>query len=71
MPSWTESPFEGVSLFGARSMEENPLDLELHEEETLWDAWKRRLMFALLMALCIAFAAPTFGSCDSAIVYHM
>jgi hypothetical protein len=24
-------------------------------------------MFALLMALCIAFAAPTFGSCDSAI----
>ncbi len=48
-------------------MEENPLDLEQHEEETLWDVWKRRLMFALLIALCIAFAAPTFGSCTGAL----
>ncbi len=48
-------------------MEENPLDLELHEEETLWDAWKRRLMFALLIALCITFAAPSFGGCSDAL----
>ena len=48
-------------------MEENPLDLEQHEEETLWDVWKRRLMFFLLIALCVTFAAPSFSSCDSAI----
>lgn len=48
-------------------MEENPLDLEQHEEESLWDVWKRRLMFGLLIALCITFAAPTFSSCSGAL----
>ncbi len=45
-------------------MAEKPLDLEQHEEETRWDVWRRRLMFALLIALCVAFAAPTFGACS-------
>ena len=48
-------------------MEENPLDLEQHEAETLWSVWKRRLMFLLLIALCITFAAPTFGACEGAL----
>ncbi len=48
-------------------MEDKPLDLEQHEEESLWDVWKRRLMFALLVALCITFAAPSFSSCSSAL----
>ncbi len=47
-------------------MTESPLDLEFHEEETAWDVWKRRLMFVLLIALCVTFAAPTFGSCSGA-----
>ena len=48
-------------------MEENPLDLEQHQEESLWDVWKRRLMFVLLIALCITFAAPSFGGCETAL----
>ena len=44
--------------------DENPLDLEQREEETAWDVWKRRLMFVLLIILCVTFAAPTFGGCE-------
>ena len=46
--------------------DENPLDLEQHEDETPWDVWKRRLIFGLLILLCVTFAAPTFSSCTGA-----
>ncbi len=46
--------------------DENPLDLEQHADETAWDVWKRRLIFGLIILLCITFAAPAFGSCSSA-----
>jgi len=47
-------------------MAETPLDLQEHQGETHWDVWKRRLLFLLLIGLCVAFAAPTFGSCSGA-----
>ena len=46
--------------------DENPLDLEQHADETSWEVWKRRLIFGLLILLCVTFAAPTFSSCSSA-----
>jgi hypothetical protein len=48
-------------------MEQKPLDLEVHEGETKLDVWKRRVLFLLLIVLCVAFAAPTFGSCSGAL----
>ena len=46
-------------------MEKNPLDLEMHGKDTAWDVWKRRLLFIVLIVLCITFAAPTFASCTA------
>lgn len=43
---------------------DRPLDLEEHEGEGRLDVWRRRLLFVLLIGLCFAFAAPTFGSCS-------
>lgn len=46
--------------------EESPLELEKHKGDTEVSVWKRRLMFVLMIVLCIGFAAPTFGSCGGA-----
>lgn len=48
-------------------MEEKPLDLETHDAEPPMAVWKRRALFGLLIVLCVAFAAPTFGSCSGAL----
>lgn len=49
-------------------MEDNPLDLEFHEEDdTVFSVVKRRIMFVVLIGLCVAMAAPSFGSCESAL----
>lgn len=48
-------------------MEENPLDLEAHDEDTFWDVWKRRILFGLLIVLCVTFAAPSFKGCTDAL----
>lgn len=49
-------------------MEDNPLDLEFHEEEdSVFSVVKRRIMFVVLIGLCVAMAAPSFASCESAL----
>lgn len=45
-------------------MEDNPLDLEAHELDTTWEVWKRRILFLMLIVLCVTFAAPSFSSCS-------
>lgn len=47
-------------------MDHKPLDLEEHKGESRAQVWTRRIMFVLLIVLCISFAAPTFGSCSGA-----
>ncbi|MCE9634163.1 MAG: SurA N-terminal domain-containing protein [Planctomycetes bacterium] len=48
-------------------LDEKPLDLEVHEGETPFAVWSRRLMFLLLIVLCVSFAAPAVGSCSGAL----
>lgn len=40
-------------------MDEKPLDLEKHKGDQTTSVWTRRIMFVLLIALCVAFAAPS------------
>jgi hypothetical protein len=47
--------------------EEKPLDLEEKPDDTKLAVWKRRIIFAFLILLCVSFAAPTFGSCSGAL----
>ena len=39
-------------------MEERPLELDRKDEEPGLSVWKRRILFVLMIGLCVAFAAP-------------
>lgn len=46
---------------------ETPLDIEPHEGEPKSKVWMRRALLAVVVILCVSFAAPTFGSCSGAL----